>query len=83
MLSKAFEKLLLVRLQVRLNALRFILYFQFGFRMQLSTTQRIMRVVDKASLSLNGRQQCFVVFLDAAKAYVQCYVHIIEQHLQM
>jgi len=68
-LSKVFEKLILIRIKPVLVKTKIIPEHQFGFREQHATTEQIHRVVRKINNALENREYCSAVFLDITQAF--------------
>jgi hypothetical protein len=68
-LSKLFEKLLLLRLEPIITAKKLIPDHQFGFRKKHSTVQQVHRIADKIRRALEEKKYCSAVFLDVEKAF--------------
>ena len=68
-MGKAFERLILDRLNdfEELNGI--IINQQFGFKSNHSTVQQILRITEKASLGFNKNKSLGMVMLDLRKAY--------------
>jgi retron-type reverse transcriptase len=70
-LSKVFEKLLIVRLQRILHLTQIIPDHQFGFRRKHSTIEQIHRITNTIQGALENKLYCNVVFLDISQAFDQ------------
>lgn len=68
-MSKIFERLLLVRILERININNIIPDHQFGFRQNYSTIQQCHRIVNYIKETLEGKKMCAAVFLDVEKAF--------------
>ena len=68
-LSKLFEKLLTNRLLPLLKDLKRLLDYQFGFRKQHSTIERIHQTTHNISQTLEKKKYCSAVFLDIQQAF--------------
>lgn len=68
-LSKLFEKIILYRLQLFIDASNIICNEQFGFRKKHSTDQQLLRLTEIITRGFNEKRVTGVVFLDIAQAF--------------
>jgi hypothetical protein len=68
-ISKVFEKLLLLKIQPIIEDLKLIPDHQFGFRQRHSTIHQVHRLVDTIHKSFEAGNYCAAVFLDVAQAF--------------
>lgn len=68
-LSKLFEKIILARLQLFIDANDIIMNEQFGFRKKHSTDQQLLRLTETITRGFNEKRVTGVVFLDIAQAF--------------
>lgn len=68
-ISKLFEKMLLVRILKTLHERSIIPDHQFGFRQKHGTTEQVHRVVDQIRNSLENKEYCSAAFLDIQQAF--------------
>lgn len=68
-LSKVFEKLLLLRLNPIIEDRAIIPKHQFGFRCFHSTIEQVHRIVNEINRSFEEKKYCSAVFLDISQAF--------------
>lgn len=68
-LSKLFEKLLLLRLSPIIEKHKLISNHQFGFRRKHATIEQIHRIVKRINNDMEAGRYCMVVFLDVSQAF--------------
>lgn len=68
-LSKAFERIILSRLQSHISSENILREEQFGFRASHSTTHQLLRVAEKVTKNFNHKRYTGLVFLDLAQAF--------------
>lgn len=68
-LSKIFERILLNRLNIHIEAKKTIPKFQFGFRPQHSTTHQLSRVTQHIKNKITSKQSTGMVLFDGEKAF--------------
>jgi hypothetical protein len=68
-LSKIFEKVMLIQLNVHFNSLNLLFSSQYGFREKHSTEFAAMENIDKIIESLEDRKAPLNIFLDLSKAF--------------
>ncbi|CAG9783481.1 unnamed protein product [Diatraea saccharalis] len=68
-ISKLFEKILLVRMLDALSERSVIPDHQFGFRQEHGTVEQVHRVVDQIRKSLELKEYCSSAFLDIEQAF--------------
>lgn len=72
-LAKLLERVILARLNKHLTDNNILINEQYGFRSEHSTTQQLLRVVNKITHGYNTNNSTAVVFLDVAKAFDQVW----------
>lgn len=68
-ISKVFERILLLRLQPIIEEKRLIPEHQFGFRSKHSTIDQVHRITDVIEKALEDKKICSTVFLDVSQAF--------------
>ena len=68
-ISKLFEKLLLVRLKTPVTEYKLIPDHQFGFRNNHSTIEQVNRVYSVISYLIQTKKYCSAAFLDFQQAF--------------
>lgn len=82
-ISKLFEKLLLVRLKPLIMEKQLIPNQQFGFRHQHSTLQEVHRITEAIEHSLEENKICTAVFFDVAQAFDKVWHEGLEHKLKI
>lgn len=68
-MSKVFERVLLLKLQPILNDRNFLPDHQFGFRQNHGTVEQVHRVAEVIRCGLEDKKYCSAVFLDVSQAF--------------
>lgn len=68
-LSKVFERILLLKLQPILNDQHLLPDHQFGFRQNHATIEQVHRVVEVIRCGLENKKYCSALFLDVSQAF--------------
>lgn len=74
-LSKAFEKIILVRINQYITSNNIIINEQFGFRPNHSTTHQLVRLAEHITEKFNSKQHTGMVLLDIEKAFDTVWHH--------
>ena len=72
-MSKLFEKLLLVRLKTPVSEDKLIPDYQFGFRNNHLTTEKVTRVYNVIPNSIEEKKYCCAAFLDIQQAFAKVW----------
>jgi hypothetical protein len=81
-MSKLFEKLLLLRLQSVITKKNLIPNHQFGFRKQHSTLEQVHRIIEAIEQAREGKKICTAVFLDVSQAFNRVWHKGLEYELR-
>lgn len=74
-ISKIFVKIIHTRVISHLNAIEAILYCQFGFKLNHSKTQQLLRIIEHCiSNGFEKKEHIGAVFLDIALALDKCSI---------
>ena len=68
-LSKIFEKIMFIRMQVFLNELQILYKYQFGFRKGHSTYMAHIVLMDKLKHAMENGEYVIGIYLDFSKAF--------------
>lgn len=82
-LSKVFEKLLILRMNPIIENKKLIPNHQFGFRTKHSTIDQVHRITNVIEKSLEERKVCSVIFLDVAQAFDKVWHQGLIQKINM
>jgi hypothetical protein len=81
-MSKLFEKLLLIRLKSVITKKKLIQNHQFGFRNQYSTPEQVHRIVEAIEQEIEEKKICTAVFLDVSQAFDRVWHKGLEYNLR-
>ena len=68
-LSKIYEKICYTRLSDFLTKKKFLVEFQFGFRIGHTTSMAILTLLDRVIEALKNKEYTIGIFLDFSKAF--------------
>jgi hypothetical protein len=81
-MSKLFEKLLLLRLQSVITKKKLIPNHKFGFRKQHSTLEQVHRIIEAIEQAIEEKKICTAVFLDVSQAFDRVWHKGLEYKLR-
>jgi hypothetical protein len=81
-MSKPFEKLLLIRLKSVITKKKLIPNHQFGFRKQHSTLEQVHRIIEAIEQAIEEKKICTTVFLDVSQAFDRVWHKGLEYKLR-
>lgn len=81
-ISKLFERLLLVRLKPIIETRRLVPSHQFGFHDKHSTIDQVHRITDVIEKALEDNKICATIFLDVAQAFDRVWHQGLEYKLE-